>query len=114
MLADRASEQLPSRAAFHNLAANYARTYSDLAGDNDATAAALDHGRLAVELDPMNMQSRLDYAKTLNMAGLREQMLAQLSAIQEIDSRLPKDSVYRLDLGQRKSISRLRAGSGGP
>jgi len=110
-LADRASRQLPTRAAIHGLAGDAARAYAVRAHDNDAANAAVDHASRAVQLDPMSMDSRLVYAEMLSGVGRHTEALDQLQQIEFIDGRLAKDSVYRLTRAQRDRISRLRAES---
>jgi hypothetical protein len=111
VFADRASRQLPTRAAIHGLAADAARAYAIRAHDNEAADAAVDHARCAVQLDPMSMDSRLVYAEMLSGVGRHTEALEQLQQIEFIDGRLAKDSVYRLTRAQRDRISRLRAES---
>ena len=110
-LADRASRQLPMRAAIHGLAADAAWAYAVRIHDNDAADAAVDHARRAVQLDPMNMDSRLVYAEILSGVGRCAEAREQLQQIEFIDGRLAKDSIYRLTPDQRDRIDRLRAES---
>lgn len=106
--ASEAAARNPASARWQRLSGDIADRLAALSGDEQLRAEALRRMREAVDLDPMNMRTRLDYAEMLQAAGRSEQCLRQLEQIEEIDSRLFPESVERLTVVERHRIEELR------
>lgn len=85
------------------------------------TDAAINHAAAAVRRNPQRMRARIDFAQMLLSAGRAKEALAQLDAADEINRRLPADSLFLLGSAERRRVERLRAaaraaiaGRGGP
>ena len=66
----------------------------------------------AVALDPANARLRIDYAEALLAAGLSPQASDELATAERLNARLPADSSYRLDEGERAHLAQLRQRAG--
>ena len=73
------------------------------------TDAAINHAAQAVVRNPQRMRARIDFAQMLLSAGRAEEAPAQLGAADEINRRLPADSLFLLGSAERRRVERLRA-----
>jgi len=66
----------------------------------------------AVALDPANARLRISHAEALLTADLSPQASDELATAERLNARLPADSSYRLDEGERAHLAQLRQRAG--
>jgi len=99
----------PARWAYQALAGRLAEELAQLTGPAAFDPkTALSHMAKAVELNPMDMRLRIDYAQMLLHYGRGRECLRQLAAAEYIDAELSVGSVMKLQAGERLRIRRIR------